>query len=328
MPRDTPIDVFFTMLEEEFLLGRRSASGIILADRDVRWGRKVRNARGVALGPGDRRQLTDYVSNSLPGSIPPDALDPLRTSIPRLFERITGLLRDEGDGSLHGSALYDHMNEVMIGTYAPQMICALEDYACAADIFDNVLDGIREAAFDSERSRCLAALALYSSTAFLGDVERAGNLTVQFCGGAFDVDILEEWDPSVAYEQEGVPVVLGVQRLIRGDVRGRRHTLDPAGTMFGSLPSIEGDYVADVNNSASYQHLLVWREDDGRWLARDLGSVWGTRIERPGTPEPIVVAPPLDEAGPDEPAPVEVRPGDVLVLGSTRFEVQLFQRGE
>lgn len=327
MPRDTPIDVFFTMLEEEFLLGRRSASAILLADREVRWGRKVRNARQVALGPGDRRQLTDYVSNSLPGSIPPEAFDQLRVSIPKLYERIVAHLHDDGfDGP--SSALYERINTTLIETYFMPMICALEDYACAADIFDNILDAIREATFASERHRGLAALALHASTAFLGDLERAGNLTVQFASSEFGVDLLEEWDPSVAREHEDVPVELGVQRIIRGDIRGRRHTLEPAGTMFGSLPSLECDYVADVNNSVSYQHLMVYQDADGRWLAQDLGSTWGTTIERPGVAEPIVVALPLAQQGNEEPEPVEIAPKDVLVLGSTRFEVQLFQRGE
>ena len=328
MPRDTPIDVFFTMLEEEFFCGRRSASGILLADREVQWGRKRRNARQVALGPGDRRQLTDYVSNSLPGSIPPDALEAPRESIPRLYDRVTQHLREDGGLEGPSSALYQHINDVLMGTYYPPMICALEDYACAADIFDNVLDAVREASFASERHRGTVALALYALSAFLGDGERAGNLTVQFCASTFGIDLLKEWDPSVARKHEEVPALLGVQRLIAGDVRGRRHTLDPAGTMFGSLPATDGDYVADVNNSVSYQHLLVYRTEDGRWMARDLGSMWGTTIERPGSEEPLVVAPPLDQLGADEPADIEVLPGDTLVLGSTRFEVQLFQRGE
>lgn len=327
MPRDTPIDVFFTMLEEEFLLGRRSASGIILADREVKWGRKMRNARQVALGPGDRRQLTDYVSNSLPGSIPPEALEAPRTSIPQLFDRVVAHLHDDGGFEGPSSALYQRINDTLIKTYYPPMLCALEDYACAADIFDNVLDAVREADFASERHRACVGLALYALAAFLGDVERAGNLTVQFCAATYGIDLLEEWDPALAREHEQVPADLGVQRLVAGDVRGRRHTLDPEGTMFGSLPATDGDYVADVNNSVSYQHLLVYRDDEFRWFARDLGSRWGTTIERPGLDKPLVVALPLDEQV-EEPQDVEVLPGDTLVLGSTRFEVQRFQRGE
>lgn len=72
---------------------------------------------------------------------------------------------------------------------------------------------------------------------------------------------------------------------------------------------------------------LVYRDEELRWFARDLGSRWGTMIERPGMDEPLVVALPLDEQV-EEPLDVEVLPGDTLVLGSTRFEVQRFQRGE
>ena len=326
MPRDTPIDVFFDLMEEGFCCGRRAVSGILLADREVRWGRKLRNARKVATGPGDRRQLTDYVSNSLPGSIPPEALDSLRNSIPALLSHVLGTLREEGRVSGGGGELYDHANHLFIERYQMPMIYALEDYACAADIFDNVLDSIRESAFASERHRAATALALYATTGFLGDVERAGNLTVQFCAAEYGIDLLEEWEPREAFEQEDVPVELGVQRIIRGNVRGRRHTLDPAGTMFGSLPATDGDYVADVNNSVSYQHLLAYRSDDDRWYVEDLGSAWGSRIERPGLAEPIVVAPPHATA--EECVTREILPGDILVLGSTRFEVQLFQRGE
>lgn len=326
MLNDTPMNVFFDLLEGEFSCQRRAAAAILLADREVKWGRKVRNARGVAVGPGDKRQLTDYVSNSLPGSIPPDALESPRISIPALTDLVMRSLDARDEGALKSTEAYAVVASTLTQKYAYAMTCALEDYDCAADIFDNVLDSIRELAFESERSRVSAALALYALCAFLGDVERAANLTVQYCSAACGVDLLAEWDPEDAAREEDEPVELDVQRIIRGSIRGRRHTLEPAGTMFGSLPSTEGDYVADVNNSVSYQHLLVYQdESDGAWYAVGLGSKHGTTIERDG--EVIVVEEP-EATRPDEEAqPVKIVPGDVIVLGSTRFEVQLYQRG-
>lgn len=326
MLNETPISVFLSLLETEFGCSRRSVSAILLADREVKWGRKKRNARQVATGPGDKRQLTDYVSNALPGSIPHKALADLRESIPELL----GLIAREARASeeaLGSAEVYHRVADLLTEKYAFPMTCALEDYACAEDIFDNVLDSVRISDFEGDRQRASAALALYVTTAFLGDTERAANMTVQYCSGVFGVYLLEEMDPEEAENEEDAPVEIGVQRIIRGDVRGRRHTLDPAGTMFGSVPDTEGDFVADVNNSVSYQHLSVFQGEGGAWYAEGLGSRYGTYIERPGCEGRIVVELPESERETDDVEPVKILPGDVLVLGSTRFEVQLFQRG-
>jgi hypothetical protein len=111
------------------------------------------------------------------------------------------------------------------------------------------------------------------------------------------------------------------------NVRGRTHRLDPEGTTFGTLPQPEtGSYVADVDNSVSNEHLRIW-EEDGRWLAEGLGSLHGTYIQRGN--ERIVVEPPADELGDfSYESEIEVLPGDVIVMGTTSFEVLYFNWGE
>ncbi|MBR3224475.1 MAG: FHA domain-containing protein [Atopobiaceae bacterium] len=324
---DTPIDVFFSILETEFSVGRRAASAVILADRRVKWGRKRRNARQIAAGPGDKRQLTDYVSKSLPGTIPYEALEHLEVSIPMLMTDIVSALRTR-EGMRAGTDAYAHVAQLLTRDYAYIMIAALEDYACAADIFDNVLDSIRDMEFESMRARASTALALYATAAFLGDMEQAANLTIQFCNAQYGIYLLEEWDPKAAALDEDAPMEMGVQRIIRGIIRGRRHTLEPEGTIFGSLPSTEGDFVADVNNSVSFEHARMFmNERDGKWYVEGLGGRYGTYIERPGVEEAIVVESPADVTGGRICTPVEILPSDVVVMGSTKFEVQLFQHG-
>ena len=324
---DTPIDVFFSILETEFSLGRRAASAALLADKKVKWGRKHRNARQIATGPGDKRQLTDYVSKALPGTIPIEALERLEISIPTLMTDIVSALRTRDD-LRSDSDSYAHIVRLLTREYAYIMIAALEDYACAADIFDNMLDSIRDMSFEGMRDRACTALALYATSAFLGDVEQAANLTIQYCNARYGIYLLEEWDPETAALDEDAPMEMGVQRIIRGIIRGRRHTLEPEGTIFGSLPSTEGDFVADVNNSVSFEHARMFmNEQDGKWYVEGLGGKYGTYIERPGTEGAIVVEPPVDSLAERNSGPVEILPFDVVVMGSTKFEVQLFQHG-
>lgn len=316
----TPIDVLFDVLDDEFGLDKRTVSQIVLADRLVKWDQSSKNGRAMAMNLSNRRLLTDNVNNALPGQIPSDALDDLSESMPKLLAAAA-----RGIEGLSSRDSYGRACESLLRVWPDAMVEALEDYSCPADIFDNVLDAIRDYDFASVMDRARAALALYVTTGYLGDPYRAANLTVQYCARAFKVALLEEREPAEAIGFERASGAMGLQRVFRGGVRGRRHTLDPEGTVIGMLPEPDGSFIADVNNSVSTEHLRIWREADGRWLAEGLGSRFGTVLERPGE-EPVVVEPPLGEDGPCD--AVEIQPGDVLELGSTRFEVQLFDRGE
>lgn len=320
----TPIDVLFDVLDAEFGLDKRTVSRVVLADREVAWGQGTKNGRAMAKNLSNRRLLTDNVSNALPGSIPRDALDDLDVSVPGLIKCIARQMSEDGDDR-SARERYAHVCEVLLRECPDGMIDALEDYACPADIFDNVLDAVRDSVFAGPMEQARAALALWVTTGFLGDPYQAARLTVRYCGKALGVLLLQERDPAEAEGMEHASGSMGIQRVFRGGVRGRRHTLDPEGTVIGMLPEPEGSFVADVNNSVSAEHLRIWREDDGAWYAEGLGSLFGTTLERPGQ-NAIVVEPPAGEDGPTN--PVMILPGDVLVLGSTRFEVQLFHRGE
>ena len=315
----TPIDVLFSILEDEFDLDKRTVSQLVLADRMVKWDQAKKNGYAMAMNLSNRRLLTDNVNNALPGQIPSDALDDLAESMPRLLAAAA-----KGVDGLSSRESYGRVCEALLREWPEAMVAALEDYACPADIFDNVLDAIRDHEFASVMDRARVALALYVTTGYLGEPYRAANLTVQYCSREFKVALLEEREPEEAIGYEHAAGALGLQRVFHGGVRGRRHTLDPEGTVIGMLPEPEGSFIADVNNSVSTEHLRIWREADGRWFAEGLCSRYGTTLERGG--ETTVVEPPLGQDGPTD--PVEICPGDVLVLGSTRFEVQLFDRGE
>ena len=321
----TPIDVLFEVLDAEFDLDKRAVSRIVLADREVEWGQGTKNGRAMANNLSNRRLLTDNVSNALPGSIPRDALDDLRDSVPALLGAAARGMAADGDGS-SSRKRYERVCEALLREYPEDMVSSLEDYACSSDIFDNVLDSIRDLEFPGVMERARAALALWVTTGFLGDPYWAANLTVQYCSRAFKVALLEERAPEDAERREHATGALGLQRVFRGGVRGRRHTLDPEGTVIGMLPEPDGSFIADVNNSVSAEHLRIWRDESGAWLAEGLGSRYGTTLVRAGEGEAIVVEPALGEDGPAD--PVELLPGDVLALGSTHFEVQLFDRGE
>lgn len=142
---------------------------------------------------------------------------------------------------------------------------------------------------------------------------------------------------------------------------GYRHTLSPTehGSMVGSQPDFDGPTVSDVDPSVSPNHLRIYR-DNGTWWAAGQHSARGTVLLREGGATRIAVERPReaevaravagqpdnagatagavsnasalsvnDAAAPApgakvESKPVELRPGDTLLLGSTVFRVLRF----
>ena len=142
------------------------------------------------------------------------------------------------------------------------------------------------------------------------------------------------------------PAYLGLLRVEYGYVKGSPHWVSGVGdgTVVGALALGESD-VSDVGPGVSARHVRIWRDGDGRWLAQGLGSRNGTVLVSGVDRHVEVVEPPADERdaesareggvsdaldgneavdeaveASEEPSPVEIHPGDELVLaGSTTF---------
>ena len=93
------------------------------------------------------------------------------------------------------------------------------------------------------------------------------------------------------------------------------------GTEVGLLP--KGLHViADVENTVSRRHLKIWKTEDDKWIAQGLGSKNGTVKIDATTKCRVVIENPRVGAARQPNPPVEIKPGDHLILGQdTEFIV-------
>lgn len=328
--KDKPLKIYLDTMNTAFGFDANDTCVYLLADREVPWfsGKRTVNPRAIAED-SDRFRLHKRIKDKLPGEQPLEIFDPFAQSIPGLFDAVlTRLERNEGFGERRA---IDHVLRTVVDA-TPNLMASLQAYTRGADIYDNLLDGVRASAFHSERDRSLAAFVLFTEAGMIGDPMVFGPMAEKdirtLCGvGVLTVAPLAhasiEGDDGADLSQ----ATFAIQRLHEGGVRGRRHTLDPSGTLIGSMPITEGAYCADVDRTVSFEHLRIYREADA-WYAEGMGADYGTYLHRIGFAEPIVIEPPVSEQGSFAYRPVEILPGDILVLGTTFFEVQLFQRGE
>jgi hypothetical protein len=324
--QETPIKTYFRILKDCCGIGMAEACRELLSHEEVRVGRRTIVPWDLANNETNRAPLTNTISNSLPGELPFATFADFTVQVPFLFSMVVEMRaeRDEISKREAASALLSEL----CTEYANDMVAALEYTSVNADIFDNARDGIASLRTGHTDDRALLAFMLVTITGCLGNPQYAASITESYGRRTFKLNILNEL-PITGDMRAGLcdASFLGVQRIMGSNVRGRTHRLDPEGTTFGTLPQPEtGSYVADVDNSVSNEHLRIW-EEDGRWLAEGLGSLHGTYIQRGN--ERIVVEPPADELGDfSYESEIEVLPGDVIVMGTTSFEVLYFNWGE
>lgn len=326
---DRPASIFFDVMKHPFGLTPNETCVRLLTDKPMLWfSRKPVIPRDVARDTRNRDRLHNKIKDRLPGEQPPEVFRPLEESMPALLASISRSMtrRSQVSSTRVCSLIYDTVVET-----AEQMKWSLQVHTRGSDIYDNILDGIRSHRFDNEQDRALAALSAFTGAGLICNPMVFGPMVCESIRAMCGVSVLDV----VALDARPLPndrtadvssASFGLQRFLPGGVRGRRHTLDPDGTLVGSMPETDGDYVADVDRTVSPEHLFIY-EEDGRWVAEGLGAVYGTSILRPGTLDPIVVEPPLSLRE-DAYYAAEIMPGDILVLGNTRFEVQLFLQGE
>lgn len=325
-----PVKVYLDTMNAAFGFDANDTCVYLLVDAEVPWfsGKRTVNPRAIAEDP-DRFRLHKRLKDKLPGEQPLEIFDPFAQSIPALFSAV--LTRVQHAQGLAEPSAIEYVQRTVIDA-TPAFAKSLQVYTRGADIYDNLLDGVRASSFRTPRDRALAAFMLFTEAGMIGDPMVFGPMVEKdirtVCGvGVLNVAPLVR--PSIEGD-DGADLsqaTLAIQRVHEGGVRGRRHTLDPAGTLIGSMPITEGSYCADVDRTASFEHLRIYQEDSA-WYAEGLGAEYGTYLHRIDSAEPVVIEPPLAEQATWNYAPVQILPGDLLILGTTFFEVQLFQRGE
>lgn len=331
MPRTSvPLDVYLDFLRDQFDVTMVEAFRTLLSDKPVKTGRKEEVPLDKAMRGNDLAPLT-RMRQKAPGEIREDYFRPFDESVPRLFDLVVEELQGEGRHRVPTTDLYQTIFDTLLNAAAPLMMRSLDDHGLSSDILDNALDSIQVAPTRGIRDRCIMALLLLTATACLGSAAEGGQRVEAWYWGHYDQELFAgtdaSVDPSHDIFDDGKPHI-GLQRLNSDGTLGHRHTVEPEGTIIGSLPDTSGDFIADVDLSVTYEHLRIF-EQDGHWYAEGLGSTMGTELQDGVTGKVTVVEPPAARQKPGETyPPVEIHAGDILRLGTTRFVVQRYSRGE
>lgn len=325
-----PLDVYFDFLRKRLNVTMVDAFRILLSDQLVISKGREMIPLDLAMKGDDLAPLT-RLRKRQPGDIGQDYFRSFNDSIPSLFDLIVSSVEGKRPRCLSSAEIYQSVYDAIMNVAAPLMMRSLDDHGLSADIFDNALDAIQVMPTRGMHDRCVMALMLITVTACLGSAAEGGQAVEAWYWTNYKTELFSGTDTTVEPKHDifdDGKRHISLQRLNQDGTVGHRHTIEPEGTVIGSLPDIEGDFIADVDLSVTYEHLRVF-EKDGHWYAEGLGSLLGTELQDGinGTVE--VVEPPFAKRRKGETyPPVEIHYGDILLLGTTRFVVQPYSRGE
>ena len=234
---------------------------------------------------------------------------------------VAGLYSDNGMSCAQATA---HVVSTGVGP----MVQSLREYGYEEYLLLNTIQDILRSSEINDPDCLAGILAVYLGVAFYGDPRIAIQRAFEFRGTLF---------PSISPSTEIVPtqtaddnsgILDGNQglALVRchadGSVEGTMNILNsnPEGTIIGRVATAEAA-ISNVDPTVSRQHLQVFCKD-GRWFARGMGSVNGSKVlHADGTLEVIE-----SKKGktPVVSATVEIFPDDILMLGNrTKFKAVL-----
>lgn len=299
--KNTPSSVMYRQLKSLGISNREAAR--LLLNTSL-----VFDGNTLSSRIDDSSQLTRRVVHVEPGEIPVGMFNRFELSCPQLHRRILAKLYDmHRSDELAAKALC----KALRGEGSDRMLAALT--ACGIDgtLFRNMLVYIDHADLDSTRDRSLMLLMLFVIVGCTANPHTASVIVLDYATNIMGADYhtaqtVFSNDPASVPRTNGT--FLGIVRIRDGYIlKGTRmHVLDPSGTTVGLMPTAKHT-VIDVDGDVSREHALIWRDELGRWLIKDLGSMNGTRMIKRDSDEVILVG--------DE--PTEVLETDIICLGAT-----------
>lgn len=315
---ETPCSVMFADLKDFGRISNRDAA-LTLLSTNVPYGETSLRARAC----DDRTFLSRHVVHALPGQIPTKQFVDLTKAAIMLFRMIVRNLGDDGETLAEVEQHY-------AGPASKAMGEALTSFSLDATLYANARDRISDGTYPLPQDKTKLLIMLFVATGCLGDPAEAirlvGAYTQTFLSQGLTTTETRVGKGFVTASDEGShqDVCLGLLRLVGAAAQGALLPLSttPRGTVIGALASAPED-INTVDFDVSRQHLRVFRDTDGVWYARGMGSTNGTILISGDTHERIVVEPPryqqdLSLAYP----PVPIANSDILCLGrTTRFLV-------
>lgn len=306
-PTDTtPCFTLFDVLKSRGGISYKDTAAMVLS------GKPLSDGRSPVSRVDDRTWVSRAVVHAPAGSLP----DRYFCDFPTSALRIVARLKSQKGGSMTGEGIL----AMLRGDAGRPMEQALAACHQNATLYRNTLERLAEAPGLTSDERVEAAMVLFVAVGCTADAQRASAAALDFMrtvhGGGVVTPAMGVGGAPDGIEAALPERALGLLRLEIGYVCGAPRWLsaEPEGTVIGALATEEGA-VNEVGPTASGRHLRIRRAEDGRWLAEGLGSRNGTVLVSGlnGTRTPVEL--PQSARDPEAaPAPVEIHPGDQLIL--------------
>lgn len=293
----TPCGVMFDLLKTGGGIKHNELAEIVLS------GRRLADGRSPVSHASDRSWLSRFVVHAPVASLQARYFADYSASALRIVNRLRGK---------RGRALTDEqIINLVCGENGHAMDRALAACYQDASLYRNALERLAGAEGHTAGERAEAVMVLFVAVGCSANVHLAVEYTLGCARVAYS---LHTSTPSTGKLHSAAALPgeherpFGLMRVEGGYIAGAPSWVDPAsGVEVGALAMGERD-ITNVAGDVSGRHLRIWRDDDGRWLARDLGSKNGTVLVDGATGA---------ECKLDPSEPVELHPGDELRLASS-----------
>ncbi len=308
---ETPGMVLFSTLKKQGAMSYKMTASLVLS------GRPLPDGRSPLSRIDDRTWLSRYVVNAPAGTAQPHFFNDFSLSALRIVARLKS---PRGKGMTAEEVL-----TLVTQTAAPAMEQAL--VAARQDVgpYRNQMSRLLSATDLTVDEQAEAAMVLFLTAGCTADVRRAVEETSSFMrnvhGGGLATPAFALAPQKEVPRRGEASTSLGLLRLVNGYVSGAPQWIAPeTGAEIGAFVYGDGA-ITDVGEDVSGQHARVWCEA-GAWFVEGLDSTHGTLVISAADGVQKVVEPPRSARADFQAQPVEIFPGDQLLLGqSTVFLV-------
>ncbi|ACV21721.1 FHA domain-containing protein [Slackia heliotrinireducens] len=304
---ETPCGVLFDTFKGFAGISNRDVAVNVLSDRPIAGGRSLQQRAD------DKSFLSRSIVHSKPGDLPASAFVPFDKAAYALF---SAMRSSQGRG-LSVNQISDHFS----GDGALAMADACRNYQLNDVLYLNAVQYLKSASGANDVDRAYLLVLLFVETGLRQDPRIAAEHVLSMAERAFGSKSVTQTsvvtDLPQTEEDEGFEDVrLALFRVVGNRMRGSAYVLntDDEGTEIGYLATAANS-IADVEQTVSRHHLLIYRNGEGVWYARGLNSRNGSVLVSGEDRTRTVIEPPRDQRGDGYVAQdVRLQAGDRLEL--------------
>lgn len=302
----TPCGALFQAMKKYCGMSHRELAGLILS------GQPLADGRSPASRIDDRTWISRFVVHAPVGSLQERYFCDYGVAA----LRVVGRCKARGAKSMTSEQIL----RAVSGEGSRLMEQALSACHQDAPLYRNVLNRLVSGDGYTPDERAEMTMVLFVATGCSANVKKATSFVVDYARQVYGGKLTT---PPASALRAAAPCIpdadqraLGLLRVEDGYVTGAPHWVlpDSPGVEIGALALGTGD-VTDVGPGVSGHHARVWHDGaTGRWLVEGLGSSNGTVLVSGVDRACTVVEPPRTHDDAFEPYPVELHPGDELIL--------------